>query len=68
MFSFGTVLTVQKGSSSIQVTVNDRGPFSGAFLDRIPPAAAKALGCRGTDRNVIATVVQMGLRWYGRSQ
>ena len=56
---FGTVLTVQKGSRSIQVTVNDRGPFTGAFLD-LSPAAASALGCRCTHRNVIATVVQMG--------
>ena len=56
---FGTVLTVQKGSRSIQVTVNDRGPFTGAFLD-LSPAAASALGCRCTHRNVTATVVQMG--------
>ena len=56
---FGTVLTVQKGSRSIQVTVNDRGPFTGAFLD-LSPAAASALGCRCTHRNVTATIVQMG--------
>jgi rare lipoprotein A (peptidoglycan hydrolase) len=56
---FGTVLTVQKGSRSIQVTVNDRGPFTGAFLD-LSPAAARALGCRCTHRSVTATVVQMG--------
>ena len=56
---FGTVLTVQKGDRSIQVTVTDRGPFNGAFLD-LSPAAASALGCRCTHRNVTATVVQMG--------
>jgi rare lipoprotein A (peptidoglycan hydrolase) len=56
---FGTVLTVQKGDRSIQVTVTDRGPFTGAFLD-LSPAAASALGCRCTHRNVTATVVQMG--------
>jgi len=56
---FGTVLTVQKGGRSIQVTVNDRGPFTGAFLD-LSPVAASALGCRCTHRNVTATVVQMG--------
>ena len=56
---FGTVLTVQKGSRSIQVTVTDRGRFTGAFLD-LSPAAASALGCRCTHRNVTATVVQMG--------
>ena len=31
----------------------------GAFLD-LSPAAANALGCRCTHRNVTATVVQMG--------
>jgi rare lipoprotein A (peptidoglycan hydrolase) len=56
---FGTVLTVQKGGRSIQVTVTDRGPFTGAFLD-LSPAASSALGCRCTHRNVTATVVQMG--------
>jgi rare lipoprotein A (peptidoglycan hydrolase) len=56
---FGTILTVQKGDRSIQVTVTDRGPFTGAFLD-LSPAAASALGCRCTHRNVTATVVQMG--------
>ena len=56
---FGTILTVQKGERSIQVTVTDRGPFNGAFLD-LSPAAASALGCRCTHRNVTATVVQMG--------
>jgi rare lipoprotein A (peptidoglycan hydrolase) len=56
---FGTVLMVQSGGRSIQVTVNDRGPFTGAFLD-LSPAAASALGCRCTHRNVTATVVQMG--------
>jgi rare lipoprotein A (peptidoglycan hydrolase) len=56
---FGTVLMVQKGGRSIQVTVTDRGPFNGAFLD-LSPAAASALGCRCTHRNVTATVVQMG--------
>jgi rare lipoprotein A (peptidoglycan hydrolase) len=56
---FGTVLTVQSGGRSIQVTVTDRGPFTGAFLD-LSPAAASALGCRCTHRNVTATVVQMG--------
>jgi rare lipoprotein A (peptidoglycan hydrolase) len=56
---FGTVLTVQSGGRSVQVTVTDRGPFTGAFLD-LSPAAASALGCRCTHRNVIATVVQMG--------
>ncbi len=56
---FGTVLTVQKGDRSIQVTVTDRGPFNGAFLD-LSPAAASALGCRCTHRNVTATIVQMG--------
>jgi len=56
---FGTVLTVQSGGRSVQVTVTDRGPFNGAFLD-LSPAAASALGCRCTFRNVIATVVQMG--------
>ena len=56
---FGTVLTVQRGGRSIQVTVTDRGPFNGAFLD-LSPAAASALGCRCTHRNVTATVVQMG--------
>ena len=56
---FGTVLSVQSGGRSIQVTVNDRGPFTGAFLD-LSPAAASALGCRCTHRNVTATVVQLG--------
>jgi rare lipoprotein A (peptidoglycan hydrolase) len=56
---FGTVLAVQSGGRSIQVTVTDRGPFTGAFLD-LSPAAASALGCRCTHRNVTATVVQMG--------
>ena len=56
---FGTVLMVQSGGRSIQVTVTDRGPFTGAFLD-LSPAAASALGCRCTLRNVTATVVQMG--------
>lgn len=56
---FGTVLTVQSGGRSIQVTVTDRGPFTGAFLD-LSPAAASALGCRCTHRNVTATVIQMG--------
>src|SRR4051812_17381569 len=56
---FGTVLSVQSGGRSIQVTVTDRGPFSGAFLD-LSPAAANALGCRCTHHNVTATVVQMG--------
>jgi len=56
---FGTVLTVQSGGQSIQVTVTDRGPFTGAFLD-LSPAAASALGCRCTHRNVTATVVQLG--------
>jgi rare lipoprotein A (peptidoglycan hydrolase) len=56
---FGTVLAVQSGGRSIQVRVTDRGPFTGAFLD-LSPAAASALGCRCTHRNVTATVVQMG--------
>ena len=56
---FGTMLTVQSGGRSIQVTVTDRGPFTGAFLD-LSPAAANALGCRCTHRNVTATVMQMG--------
>ena len=56
---FGTVLMVQSGGRSVQVTVNDRGPFTGAFLD-LSPAAASALGCRCTHRNVTATIVQMG--------
>ena len=56
---FGTVLMLQSGSRSVQVTVTDRGPFTGAFLD-LSPAAASALGCRCTHRNVTATVVQMG--------
>lgn len=56
---FGTVLTVQSGGRSIQVAVTDRGPFNGAFLD-LSPAAASALGCRCTHRNVTATVLQMG--------
>jgi rare lipoprotein A (peptidoglycan hydrolase) len=56
---FGTVLAVQSGGRSIQVTITDRGPFTGAFLD-LSPAAASALGCRCTHRNVTATVVQMG--------
>ncbi|MBR1193852.1 RlpA-like double-psi beta-barrel domain-containing protein [Bradyrhizobium sp. AUGA SZCCT0240] len=56
---FGTVLKVQSGGRSIQVTVTDRCPFTGAFLD-ISPAAANALGCRCTHRNVTATVMQMG--------
>src|SRR4029079_4159776 len=56
---FGTVLTVQSGGGSIRVTVTDRGPFTGAFLD-LSPAAASALGCRCTHRNVTATVVQFG--------
>ena len=55
----GTVLTVQKGSRSLQVTVTDCGPFTGAFLD-LSPDAASALGCRCTHRNVSATVMQMG--------
>lgn len=56
---FGTILSVQSGGRSVQVTVTDRGPFNGAFLD-LSPAAASALGCRCTHRNVTATVVQMG--------
>ncbi|MHC2196189.1 rare lipoprotein A (peptidoglycan hydrolase) [Bradyrhizobium diazoefficiens] len=56
---FGTVLMVQSGGRSVQVTVTDRGPFTGAFLD-LSPAAASALGCRCTHRNVTATIVQMG--------
>ena len=56
---FGTVLSVQSRGRSIQVTVTDRGPFTGAFID-LSPAAASALGCRCTHRNVTATVVQMG--------
>src|SRR5207342_3740198 len=56
---FGTVLTVRKGDRSIQVTVNDRGPFTGAFLD-LSSVAASALGCRCTHRNVTATVMQLG--------
>ena len=56
---FGTVLMVESGGRSIQVTVTDRGPFTGAFLD-LSPAAASALGCRCTHRNVTATIVQMG--------
>src|SRR4051794_24849440 len=56
---FGTVLSVQSGGRSIQVTVTDRGPFTGTFLD-LSPAAASALGCRCTHRNVTATVVQLG--------
>ena len=56
---FGTILTVQSGGRSIQVTVTDRGPFTGAFLD-LSPAAASALGCRCTHRNVTATIVQTG--------
>src|SRR6478752_10261881 len=56
---FGAVLSVQSGGRSIQVTVTDRGPFTGAFLD-LSPAAASALGCRCTHRNVTATVMQMG--------
>src|ERR1700710_2545956 len=56
---FGTVLSVQSGGRSIQVTVTDRGPFTGAFLD-LSPAAASALGCHCTHHNVTATVVQMG--------
>lgn len=56
---FGTILMVQSGGRSVQVTVTDRGPFTGAFLD-LSPAAATALGCRCTQRNVTATVVQMG--------
>ncbi len=56
---FGTVLLVQSSGRSVQVTVTDRGPFNGAFLD-LSPAAASALGCRCTFRNVTATVVQMG--------
>ncbi len=56
---FGTVLMVQSSGRSIQVTVTDRGPFTGAFLD-LSPAAASALGCRCTHRNVTATIVQMG--------
>src|SRR4051812_34865724 len=56
---FGTVLAVQSGGRSIQVTVTDRGPFTGAFLD-LSPAAASALGCRRTHRRTTATVVQLG--------
>lgn len=56
---FGTVLLVQSGGRSVQVTVTDRGPFTGAFLD-LSPAAASTLGCHCTHRNVTATVVQMG--------
>jgi rare lipoprotein A (peptidoglycan hydrolase) len=56
---FGTVLSVQSGGRSIQVTVTDRGPFTGAFLD-LSPAAASARGGRGTQRNVTASVVQLG--------
>lgn len=56
---FGTVLTVQSGGRSVQVTITDRGPFTGAFLD-LSPAAASALGCRCTHRNVTATIVQLG--------
>jgi len=56
---FSTVLSVQSGWRSIQVTVNHHDPFTGAFLD-LSPAAASALGCRCTHRNVTATIVQMG--------
>src|SRR3954471_11237007 len=56
---FGTILMVQNGGRSVQVTITDRGPFTGAFLD-LSPAAASALGCRCTQRNVTATVVQVG--------
>jgi rare lipoprotein A (peptidoglycan hydrolase) len=56
---FGTVLIVQSGVRSVQVTVTDRGPFTSAFLD-LSPAAASALGCHCTHRNVTATVLQMG--------
>ena len=50
---------LSSGGRSIQVTVTDRGPFTGAFLD-LSPAAASALGCRCTHHNVTATIVQMG--------
>jgi Lytic transglycolase len=52
-------LSVQSGGRLIQVTVTDRGPFTGAFLD-LSPAAASALGCRCTHRNVTATIMQLG--------
>src|SRR5436190_22406139 len=39
---FGTVLSVQSGGRSIQVTVTDRGPSTGAFLDLSPAAATLA--------------------------
>ncbi|WP_354066566.1 hypothetical protein [Bradyrhizobium sp. OAE829] len=36
------VLTVQSGGRSIQVTVTDRGPFTGAFLDLSPEPRARS--------------------------
>ena len=53
---------VQTGGRSIRVTVTDRGPFTGAFLDLSPGGLRGALGCRCTHRNVTATIVQMGSR------
>jgi len=47
------------GRPLLPVTVIDRGPFTGAFLD-LSPVAASALGCRCAHRNVTGTVVQMG--------
>jgi hypothetical protein len=55
---FGTVLTVQSGGRSIQVTVTDRGPFTGAFLDLSPAAAGSGdtfVASRGRQLPVAAT-------------
>ena len=64
---FGTVLSVQSGGRSIQVTVTDRGPFTGAFLD-LSPAAASALGCRCTHRKRDRDGGAVGIRWNRRRQ
>ena len=56
---FGTVLKVQSGGRSIQVTVTATAARSPAFLD-ISPAAANALGCRCTHRNVTCHANEIG--------
>ena len=47
---FGTCLKISYGSKSVNVRINDRGPFvKGRTLD-LSKGAAKAIGMRGTAR------------------
>jgi 3D (Asp-Asp-Asp) domain-containing protein len=64
---FGTVLTVQSGGRSIQVTVTDRGPFIGALLDLSSAARERArlpLHPSQRDRDGRAN----GIRWDCRCE